>query len=1005
VITEVASVELPVEDLAHLARTDAEAQALHLAYDEAVRPFDLTGGPLMRAHLARLGDEDHFLILNFHHAVIDGWSMIVFWRELAHLYDQFANGGKEALAPLPIQYTDYAAWQRSQLDGDGVAVDLEYWRQMLDGAPPFMDLPTDLPRPRMLSGAGSRIHFIVPDRTAEELRKIAVNHNSTMFVVLLVAFDVLLSRYVGRSDIVTGIPIAGRMLPELEGLIGFFVNSIPLRVRWSGDRTFVELLHVTRATVLEAFAHSDTPFEYLVEELVADRDLSRNPIFQIWFDVDSSPQAAQPDGLRVIPVPLEVGNTRFDLEMRLDDRLDGLVGSLCYSTDIFSARTARRLVQHFEQILAAIANGSHQRLSRLAALDDDQYRQVLLEWNSPGLPVPVIDDVIDCFEARVAGSPVAVALACGGETLTYAELDAGANRLARYLRGLGVGPEVVVGVCVNRGFAAVVSLLAVMKAGGVYLPLDSRHPGERLGFMVADAGARLVLAEVGVMGGLWDFGCPVVVYEEVLDEVAAVPAVPLVRGVGADNAMYVVYTSGSTGQPKGIAATGWTLRNFTAWRIASGPPAPSCVQLASVGFDVSLQEVFGTLVAGGTLMLVEEEHRQDPGRLLELLSSERVDRVYLSPALLHQVALSWAAQPQPLALREIIVGGEPLQLSAEERAFIEAVPGVVLENQYGPSETHHATSLRLSGAVAGWPTAPSIGRPISGVRVYVLDEGLCPVPVGGRGEIYIGGGGLARGYVGRPGLTAQRFVADPFAAAGLRMYRTGDVARWSAEGLLEFLGRVDDQVKIRGFRVEPGEVEAVIAEHPAVQDVAVVARTGAGGPQLVAYSVLAQGAVLKVDQLRDFVRLRLPEYMVPGSMVVLPVLPLTRNGKVDRGSLPEPSAGRPDLVDAFVGPRNVQEETLREIWADVLGIADIGIDDNFFALGGHSLLATQVISRVRKAFQLTLPVRVLFEEPTIRRLAQKVEERVVAEVAALSPEEVRNQIDLYGSRSRARTSS
>lgn len=971
------------------AMAAAEEAARRLVRQLSVEEYDLGTGPLMRPWLVKAHDECHYLVVGFHHIVIDGWSVQVFWRDLSVSYDALRAGEPSLPAPLPIQYADYAAWQRSWLDSDRTAEQLHFWHERLEDAPAAIELPTDHPRPAILSGHGGQVAVSIPAEVTQRLRQLARANGATLFMVLLAGFGILLSRQCGSRDVVIGSPTAGRTHPQTEDLIGFFVNSLPLRLRWSGDPAFSDFLHEVKRTALDAYAHQDVPFELVVEQVTAERDLSRNPIFQVWLDLETDQELAHPDGIGVHTVPSWADNTRFELEMLLEERETGLSGTLGYSTDLFSAATVERLVEQFTTLMTSIGADPARPLSRLRSLDDDARGTMLVDWNRSRTAPRAIGNLIECFEDRVASIPDSVALIAGDDTLSYAELDARANRLAHFLRGAGVGPEVVVGMLLPRRTEAIVALLGIMKAGGVYLPLDRGQPDDRLLHMVRSARARFVLADVRAPS----LGPPVLIFDEVWPEVEKCPATPPDRSAGAQNLMYLVFTSGSTGRPKGIALCSRTIENIVGWQLAHSPVPRTCVQFSSIGFDVSFQETFVTLLSGGALVLADERDRQDPDLLMDLLSRHAVERMYLSPGLLHQLAHAWAGRPpaKKLALKELHVGGEPLRLTPEVRRFLGHLDGAALDNQYGPSETHHATTNVLSGDVAQWPAAPSIGRSISNVSGYVLDDFLNPVAVGPRGELYISGDGLARGYVGQPGLTAERFVADPFSTVpGARMYRTGDLVRWTAEGKLEFLGRADHQVKIRGYRIEPAEVEAAFAAHPDVQDVAVAAHQGPdGGYQLTAYLVPTTGVALPtVRDLRAFVRARLPEYMLPGSLVELAALPLNRNGKVDRAALPRPSAVRRDAADSYVAPSNAQEVTICEIWAEVLGLADIGIDDNFFELGGHSLLATQIVSRLRQAFEVALPLRVIFDHPTVRQLAHSVEEAIFADVAALSTEDL-----------------
>ncbi|WP_410658294.1 amino acid adenylation domain-containing protein [Amycolatopsis sp. lyj-112] len=982
---------LPVRDLSSLAAEEAEQAAIRFAEEDAGRGFDLTRGPLVRAQLFRVGRTRHFLMLNFHHVVVDGWSMRVIWSELSAVYQAFTEGRPSPLRPLPVQYADYAAWQRSWLDGEQAARQLEFWRAELAGADLAVELAADHPRPAVPSGRGRRLSFEIGPGLTHRLRAIGRAEGATMFMVLLAAFNVVLARNTGSTDIVTGTPVACRNRPEIEDLVGFLANTIPVRVQWAGDPAFTELLRNVRDTALRAYTNEDLPFDRLVEDLAPARDLSRNPLFQTCFVVDSSMEFAQPHGLTVDQVGTGIGNTRFDLEVLADEYPDALRGFLGYSTDLFTEDTASRLLGHFLRVLESVAAEPDRRLSRLPVLGDDEKHTLLVGWNrSRGFELPLERELIGSFEDRAAKTPDARALVCGGSEVSFGELDAAGDRWASLLRESGAGPEVVIGVCTGVGTEVFEIMLGVLKAGAVYLPLDLAQPGERLNLKLADSRAEIVVADEAVTHRLAGFDGTVLCLDDVREDVARRPAARVDRLPLRDSLAYMVYTSGSTGKPKGIALTARTVEHLVAWQLSQDPRPRTCGQLAPIGFDVSLQEFFVTLLSGGTLVVLTEQERQDPETVLRALAENGVERLFLPPAQLGELALAY--QGHALRVDELILAGEALRFSHEVKAFVRALgPETVVENQYGSSEEYKVTSMVFSGDCTGWPDSPPIGRPVANVSVFVLDRFLNPVPAGVPGEIYVQSPALARGYAGQPGLTAEWFVANPFSdVPGTRMYRTGDRGRWLPGGVLEFVGRVDDQVKVRGYRVELGEVEAALTACPGVGAAAVSVAEGAGGAVVLAgYVVAATGETVSVRAVREFLRSKLPDYLVPASVTVLESLPLNHNGKVDRKALPAPALSRPELSGEFVAPRNAQEEVLAEVWGEVLGIEGIGVEDDFFELGGHSLLVTQVVSRIRGMFDIGLPIRVLFENRTIAELAEAVEEAVVAEVAALSDEDIR----------------
>ncbi|WP_345144635.1 amino acid adenylation domain-containing protein, partial [Dactylosporangium darangshiense] len=938
--------ELPVVDVSG-APGGVEAW---LDADAAV-PFDLAAGPLFRATLLRLSGDEHVLALAMHHVVGDEWSGGILQDELGALY-----AGSE-LPALPVQYADFAVWQRQWLTGEVLDGQLGYWREVLAGAP-VLELPTDRPRPAVRSTEGAALEFSVPAEIVDGLRVVARDAGASMFMTLFGAFATLLGRYSGQDDVVVGTPIANRNRAEVEGLIGFFVNTLVLRTDLSGDPTFVELLGRVRERTLAAYAHQDLPFEQLVDELGVDRDRSRTPLFQVLFNYvagageDAGPQeVSEPE-----PMPVKV-----DLSVSLSEAGSGLVGSVQYSAVLFDAERMVRLVGHLVELLSAVAGHPECRLSELPVLTGVE-RAALTGWAAPVAALPAVGGVPELIAEQVVADPAAVAVRCGDAALTYWELWQRSERLALQLRALGVGPESVVGLCLDRGVEFVVSVLAVWRAGAAYLPLDPGYPVERLAFMAADGGASLVLGERPAAAGLAAAGVAVTWLEELpLDGVGAV-ALPAVMG---GEAAYVIYTSGSTGVPKGVVVGHRGLVNLVTQLAPEFGMAPGRVvlQFASFGFDAAVLDLAVTLSGGGTLVIAAGAQRSEPARLAGLIRAERVGVASVVPSLLSQL------DPEQVpGVDTWVVGAE--RLSAGLAGMWAGRSRLV--NTYGPTE---ATVMSTAGLTVsdGSGAAPPIGSVLGNVRVQVLDRCLRPVPVGVPGELFIGGVGLARGYAGRAELTAERFVADPFSGDGGRLYRSGDVVRWRGDGRLEFVGRADAQVKVRGFRVEPGEVEAVLREHPSVADAVVVADRDQD--RLIGYLVPADAAagVASVEELRGHLRGRLPEFMVPAAFVELASLPLNANGKVDRAALPTPDAARLALAGAFVAPAGPVQEVLAEIWAGLLGVERVGAQDDFFALGGHSLLATQVVSRVRAVFDVEVPVAALFDAPTVAGLATAIE--------------------------------
>ncbi|MFC4047947.1 amino acid adenylation domain-containing protein, partial [Dactylosporangium siamense] len=926
-----------------------------IAADAAV-PFDLAVG-VIRGVLFRLGPDDHVLGLSMHHVVSDEWSARILRDELDALYRAFREGRPSPLAALPVQYADFAAWQRDWLSGAVLEGQLDYWRTRLAGAP-VLELSTDRPRSAVRSSAGDVVEFEVPRDVAEALREAARGSAATMFMTLLGAFTVLLGRYAGQDDIVVGTPITNRNRAEVEGLIGFFVNTLVLRTDLSGDPTFAELLGRVRQTALEAFGHQDVPFERLVDELVVERDRARTPLFQVLFNyVTAGPESPQDaDGGQAGLDGEVIEDAKFDLGVTLGEAGDTVRGSLQYSTALYDRVTIERLAEEFVDLLARLSQDPARRLSALpvsatAARD-------LAVRNETGRPVPAVSGVADLIIERPG-----VAVVSGAQELSYAELEHRSNRLAHLLRSAGAGPETVVGVCLERGVDLVVAALAVWKAGAAYLPLDPDHPEDRLSYMLSDSAATVLLGR-GAVAEVLAGGVRLVRPDD-----PALPAQPADRPVveaSADRLAYVIYTSGSTGRPKGVQVSQRNVVNFLASMAVEPGLGADDVLLAvtTFGFDIAGLEVFLPLTVGGTVVVADRDTARSGELLAGLIERSGASVMQATPATWRMLVESgWAGAP---GLR-VLCGGEALPVALAE-ALLERTAGVW--NMYGPTETTIWSACRRLEPGAG----VDLGAPIANTQFLVLDAMLRPAPVGAVGELCIGGVGVARGYRDRADLTAERFIADAFAADGSRLYRTGDIVRWRADGRLDFLGRTDHQVKIRGFRIELGEIEAVLSAHPDVATAVVVARADNREQRLIAYLVPAdpQRGVPSTDELRRHLRHDLPEYMVPAAFVELSELPLNPSGKTDRAALPEPGAGRPGL-DGYRAPSTPHQETLAGIWAGVLGLDRVGVTDDFFALGGHSLLATQVMSRIVAVYGRQLPLAALFDRPTVAGLAELVE--------------------------------
>jgi amino acid adenylation domain-containing protein len=1012
---------LALVDLARVPGAEERLGGL-LAADLA-RPFDLGRAPLARATLYRLGEADHVLLLCLHHIVSDGTSSGILLRELVTLYGALACGGpsprpagSRGLAPLPVQYADFAVWQRAWLAGAALAAQLDFWRRHLAGAPPAIALPTDRPRPPMESLRGARHRFAIPTG-AGTLTALGRGAGATLFMTLLAAWDALLARWSGQDDVVVGWPIAGRGRPELEGLIGYLANILVHRVRIDAGKGFSRLLAEVREIALDAYTHGDLPFELLVGELRPERHLAHNPVFQVLFvlhrldgrgsrlsrpphvqgghaarpgsrsrqvaaDAAPAPGAAGPGAAVVSTLPVPHRSSLLDLSLAVSLSGDALEAFLEYKTALFDAPTVARMAGHLARLVAAAAASPEAPVAALALLSPAERHQLVTGCNDTATEVPAAATAHRLFEARAAASPAALALEHAGLALSYGELNARANRLAHRLRRLGAGPGTRVGICLERGAELVAALLAVLKSGAGYVPVDPGYPAERLAFIAADAGLRLLLA-TGAPGGLppgfgGAAGSTVVELddEQVRHELQAESAADPSPLAGALDVAYVLYTSGSTGRPKGVEVSHGSLANFLL-AMAREPglaAADALLAVTTVAFDIAALELYLPLAVGARIVLAGRAEAADAGRLAALLRGSGATAMQATPATWRMLlAAGWAGEPRLKAL----VGGEALP--ADLARQLGARVGEVW-NLYGPTETtvwsaiHPVTGAGAAPAPPAAGTVP-IGRPIANTTLHLLDRALQPVPLGVTGELYIGGAGLARGYHGRPELTAASFVPDPNGPAGARLYRSGDLARRLPRGEIEFLGRADHQVKVRGYRVEPGEIEAALGRHPAVRQAVVVVREESpGNAQLVAY-VAAAGHAAGAGALRAALREELPEYMVPSLFVLLPELPLTPNGKVDRRALPPAGAVAGAAGGERVAPRTPVERQVAAVWSEVLGMDGLGVHDNFFDRGGHSLMATQVMARLQAIYGVELSLREIFEAPTVAGLSEAIMRR------------------------------
>ncbi|MEH2382478.1 MAG: amino acid adenylation domain-containing protein [Nostoc sp.] len=978
IISSVTPLLLSVVDISELSSNQQQAQVRHLADFEAQQPFDLKSDLMLRVKLLCLGEQEHIVLLTLHHIASDGWSIGVLVRELATLYQAFCteqpslrHATLTQLAELPIQYADFAAWQRQWLQAEVLQSQISYWKKQLEGAPSVLELPTDHARPTVQTFRGASYSFELSQELSQALNKLSQQQGCTLFMTLLAAFQTLLWRYTGQEDIVVGSPIANRNRAEIEGLIGFFVNTLVLRTNLAGHLTFKQLLTRVREMALGAYAHQDLPFEKLVEELQPQRSLSHTPLFQVMFVLQNAPMSAlELPGLTLSSLESESGNAKFDLTLSIRETAQRLVGSLEYNTDLFKKSTISRMAEHLQTLLSGIVANPQQRLSELPLLTEAE-KALLVKWNDTQAEYPKDQCIHQLFEAQVERTPDAVAMVFEDQQLTYKELNERANQLAHYLRSLGVGAEVLVGICVERSLDMIVGLLGILKAGGAYVPLDPTYPQERLSFILKDAQVAVLLTQARLVEAMPQHQARVVCLDTDWLLIAQENKENSLTEVTTSNNAYVIYTSGSTGQPKGTLIIHQGLVNYLSWctkayAVADGSGAPVH---SSIGFDATITSLFSPLLVGKKVVLLAQ--KQEIEALAAILCSQsQFSLVKITPAhldLLSFLIPNWSANNQT---RAFIIGGEAL--SGKSVSFWrEAAPSTKLINEYGPTETVVGCCVYEVDAQTQLSDGIPIGRAIANTQLYILDRYLQPVPIGVLGELYIGGAGVARGYLNRPELTAEKFIPNPFSnKLATRLYKTGDLARYLPNGEIKYIGRIDDQVKVRGFRIELAEIEAHLSQYPAVQETIVVVRSDSADSQrIVAYVVPQTQQRLTITELRNFLESKLPNYMVPAAFVMLEALPLTPNGKVDRKALPAPDTARPELEAVYQPPQTEIEKVIANIWEEVLHVEDVGIYDNFFELGGHSLLLVQVHSKLQKKFQRDFPLVEMFQYPTINRLA------------------------------------
>ncbi len=1007
VIAPQLTLPLPLKDLRSLPFTQREPEVWSMAQEDGTAPFNLAQGPLLRVQLLQIADDEHVLLLNIHHIVSDGWSLGILIRELSTLYAAFVAHQLPQLPEPPLQYADFALWQRSWLQGEVLAQQLAYWREQLTGAPAMLELPTDHSRPATQTYRGGHYTFQVPPALLQKLTALSQREGSTLFMTLLSAFAALLSRYSGQDDILIGTPIANRRQTELEGVFGCFVNTLIIRTDLAHNPSFRQVVARVREACLRAYAHQDLPFEKLVDELAPERNLSHAPLFQVMFVLqNASSTLLELPGLRLQQLDIDTRTAKFDLLLSLAETEQGLRGVLEYATDLFEASSIASIASHLQRLLLAMTTSFDDRIETLSLLDRLEREQILVTWNASQRSYPREQSFQQLFEAQVARSPEALAVVCEEQRLTYRELNQQADQLARRLRELGVGPETLVALLDERGINLLLAILAVFKAGGAYLPLDPRHPPTRLRQILQLSRSPLVLRadqfseiiETALNDeGTWQDQPRILSLEDCLQARSTTGLIAPSEWLEPAQLAYVIYTSGTTGTPKGAMVEQQGMINHLYAKIndLDLTSADIVAQTASQCFDISVWQFLAALLIGGSVTIYAETIAHDPLQLLPHIQRDRVTILETVPSflrvMLETAEIGTTSKRALTSLRWLVPTGEALPPELCER-WLHMYPHIPLLNAYGPTEcSDDVTHFPLTQPLPANTLHTPIGRPINNMQIYILDRTLQPLPVGIPGELYVGGVGVGRGYLLAPQLTAQTFIPDPFASqAGERLYKTGDRARYREDGSIEFLGRLDYQVKVRGYRIELGEIEVALSQHPALREaIAWVYEEPSGDKVLVAYVVLQPDHTLNSESLRQFLQQSLPGYMVPSAFVALPTLPLTSNGKINHRALPRPTYNANTSGGVDDEPRTPAEKTLARIWAEVLRKERVGLRDNFFALGGDSILSIQIISR---AYQvgLHLTPRQVFQHQTIADLAAVVER---TPTSALSESE---QTDIVG---------
>ncbi|MHC5915817.1 MAG: amino acid adenylation domain-containing protein, partial [Nostoc sp.] len=945
-----------------------QEQVESLLNQEAQRPFNLESDLMLRATLLQVDEHQHILLLVMHHIASDGWSTGILWQQLAAVYEAFLSGKPDPLPKLPIQYADFAVWQHQWLSGEILSGQINYWKTQLVGTNTVLELPTDRPRPPVQTYQGAVQSLMLPQTLSASLKELSHQQGVTLFMTLLAAFGTILHRYTGQEDILIGSPIAGRNQVETEGLIGFFVNTLAIRTQLSGNPSFRQLLSQVREVTLGAYAHQDLPFEKLVEELQPERNLSHSPLFQVMFAFHNTPRELwELPGLTITPLKVHSGAAKFDLTLDLEETSSGIKGGIEYNTDLFDATTIARMIGHFQTLLAGIVANPEQQISDLPLLTPAEQHQLLGEWNNTQTDYDLSQCLHQLFEAQVEKTPDALAVKFADKHLTYHQLNCRANQLAHHLQTCGVQADVLVAICVERSLEMVVGLLGILKAGGAYVPLDPEYPQERIAYMLEDCQAPVLLTQKSLVAHLPTSTQKICLdsdWETISQQSDGNPN----SSIKPVDLAYVIYTSGSTGKPKGAMNSHRGICNRLLWMQDAYKLTQSdrVLQKTPFSFDVSVWEFFWPLLTGARLVMAQPGGQRDATYLINTIAQEEITTLHFVPSML-QIFLQTKGLERCGALKQVFCSGEALPVDLQERFFDSM--GCELHNLYGPTEAAIDVTFWQCQRESNLKSVP-IGRAIANTQLYILDSHFQAVPLGAIGELYIGGIGVARGYLNRPDLTAERFISHPF-NEGEKLYKTGDLARYLADGNIEYIGRIDHQVKIRGFRIELGEIETLLAQHPTIQQTVVTARVDHPENQrLVAYIVPHPEQTPTTDELRHFLKQKLPEYMVPSAFVLLDTLPLTPNGKIDRRALPAPESTRLDTDNTYVAPRDQLEFKLTKIWSEILGVQPIGVRDNFFELGGHSILAVKLFWQIEKIFNTNLPLAILFQSGTVEALAK-----------------------------------